>query len=133
MLVKEIIQGLVQPLTDLVRTKQERKIAQEAARAKLQQAKHQGEQQVVLNEQEAEALRIKGLGETWKDEYVTVSIVSILNLIVLGGILAAFERTELLTGVTNALLVLESLQIDFGEVLRVVVFAAVGVSVWRRL
>lgn len=132
-MIKEVIAGIITPLTDLVRTRQQRKIAQDQAKAKLVQAKVAGEQKVVLNEQEAEALRIKGLGETWKDEYVTVSVVSILNLIVLGGILAAFGKVELLSGISNALLVMETLGIDFGEVLRVVVYAAVGVSVWRKL
>lgn len=131
--VKDIIAGAVSPITQVLTKRQERKQAKEAAVSKLQWAKQQGSQEVVLNEQEIEVVRTNALQSSWKDEYVTVSVVSFLNIIILGSIAAAYEHPQVLEGVKGAMQVLAATGVDIGELLRIVIYAAVGVSVWRKV
>jgi len=124
---------LISPITALLTKRQERKAASESAKHKLTQAKADGVQEVTLNEQEIEVVRTNALGNSWKDEYITLSVVMFLNLIVAGSIAAAFGYDGLLTGMTGAVLVLTSMHVDMGELIRIVILAGVGVSVWRRM
>ena len=131
-MVAELITGLISPITALLTKRQERKAAAESAKAKLTQAKADGEQEVTLNEQEIEVVRTNSLGNTWKDEYITVSVVMFLNLVIAGSIAAAFGYPGLLKGTTGAVQVLIAMGVDMGELIRIVIYAGVGVSVWRK-
>ena len=130
--ITDIITGIAKPVTDLLGKRQDRKMAGEAAQAKLVQAKQEGAQSVILNEQEIEAVRTNGLGNSWKDEYITVSIVVFLNLVIVGSIASAFGNPSLLDGTKGAVLVLSSMGVNMGELIRIVVYAGVGISVWRK-
>jgi hypothetical protein len=63
---------------------------------------------------------------TWKDEYVTVSVVAIFNLILVGGVLAAFGRPEVLQGVESAVVALNNIGVDVGTLLEVTIYCALG-------
>ena len=69
--------------------------------------------------------------QTWKDEYVTVSIVSIINIIMVGGIASAFGYPELIDGMVIALTKLAELGLDIGFLVTAVVLAAIGMKMWR--
>jgi len=132
-MIADLIKGLISPITALLLKRQERKLVVAGAKAKLDQAKSDGAHKVELNEQEIEVVRTNGLGGSWKDEYITVSVVAFLNLIVVGSIAAAFGYTNLLEGMTGSVMVLTAMGVDMGELIRIVILAGVGVSVWRRL
>lgn len=131
-MIKEIISGAIKPVADIFVKREERKTQREALGAKLKQAKQDGVQEITLSEQEIEMVRTAGLEGTWKDEYVTLSLVSIVNFIVAGAILSAFGKPELLTGMSTALTTLTAAEIPIGDLITAAVLAGLGLSVWRR-
>lgn len=126
------ITAVFKPVADVFVAREQRKAAREAATAKLAQGKAEGAQQVELNKDEYEAVATSGLNATWKDEYVTVSVVSILNLIVLGGVATAFGYPEVLRGVGYALAALGGVGVDVGFLMEATVMAAIGLSIWKK-
>lgn len=131
-MVKELIAGLFTPVTEIFKAREQRKAAREAAHAKLVQAKAENIQQLELNKDELEHLQVQSLGQSWKDEYVTVSVVSILNIIVVGGIASAFGYPQVLTGVGTAVQALSSAGVDVGFVLEATILAAIGLNIWKK-
>ena len=125
------VTALFQPIAGIVQKRQERKMAQEAAAAKLASAKAENAQTIELNKDEWEQMQVAGMDKTWKDEYVTVSIVSILNLIVLGGVASGFGHTEILTGMATAILALSQAGVDVGFLMEASVLAGLGLSIWK--
>jgi hypothetical protein len=130
--IKEIIAGLFKPVADIFAKREERKAAKEAAAAKLAHAKQEGAQQLELNKDEWEQLQVQGMSQTWKDEYVTVSVVSILNLILIGGLAAAFGFPQVLEGVGIALTAITAAGVDIGFLMEAAVLAGLGLSIWKR-
>ncbi len=133
------ILSLFKPVVGLITNRQNRKAAGEAAVSKLAAARQDltamesGQTHALeLNKDEWEALQVKGMDATWKDEYVTLSIVSILNLIVVGGILTAFGQPELLKGVGIAMQSLTAAGVDIGFLMQAAVLAGLGLSIWKR-
>ena len=84
-----------------------------------------------MTDAEWESIASEKQDSTWKDEYITVSVASILNLIVIGGIAAAFGEPRVLEGVSIALKALSDAGVDMGTLLTAVVFAAIGLKLWR--
>jgi len=130
---KDIFAGLIKPVTDLLAKRQDRKMAKEAAQAKITVARDTNATSVEMKDQEWEAIAVAMTKESWKDEYATVSVLSLLNLIVLGGILAAFGYPQVLTGVATALRGFVSIGVDIGWLMELVVMAAVGLHIYRKL
>lgn len=130
--VKDVIIALFKPVADIFKAREARKLAKESAAAKLVQAKADGQQTLELNKDEWEQLQVPTLAQTWKDEYVTVSVVSILNIIIVGGIASAFGYPETLEGVGLALSALSSAGVDMGFLLEATILAGVGLSVWKK-
>jgi hypothetical protein len=131
-MIKDLVLSIFKPVAGIFEKREERKKQRESAHAKLAQAKVDQTHAIELNKDEWEHLAVNGLSGTWKDEYVTVSIVSILNLIVLGGILGAFGHPQVLEGLATALTALGELGVDFGFLLEATVLAAIGLNVWKR-
>lgn len=128
----EWVGAIIKPISDAYKANQDRKIARDSAKAKIVLAKNEGDQEITLKDAEAEALAVQEQRHTWKDEYATVSIISILNLYVVGGLAAAFGYPEVLQGTAIATNALVNAGVDLGWLLEVVVLAAVGLKVWRR-
>lgn len=126
------ISALFAPVANVINKRQERKMAKEGARSKLVQSRQDGTHKLDLNKDEWEQLQVKGMDGTWKDEYVTVSIVSILNIIVVGGIASAFGYPQVLEGVGTAMLAMTSAGVDIGFLMEAAVLAGLGLSVWKR-
>ena len=131
--MKELFAGLLKPVTEIFQARERRKAARAAALAKLAAAQAQNAQQLNLNKDEWEQLQVKGLSQSWKDEYITVSVMSIFNLIVLGGVLAAFGEPQLLRGLGIAVQALGEQGVDVGFLLEAVALAGVGLSIWKRV
>lgn len=114
--------------------KQERKMAGETARAKLAQSKEDNHAAVTFTDAEWETLSKKGEGETWKDEYVTIIITLPIPLILLGAVVAAYTGdTKLLDGVNTGIKNLAALGLNMGDLMYVVVLAAVGIKGYKSL
>ena len=124
--------ALFTPVANIFARREDRKAAAEAARAKLTQATAQNVQELSLNKDEWEQLQVKGMAETWKDEYVTVSVVSIFNLIVVGGLASAFGYPQILEGVATAIKSLGEVGVDVGFLMEAAVLAGLGLSIWKR-
>ena len=126
------ITALFKPVADIFTAREQRKAAREAAQAKLLQANADGAQQIELNKDEWEQLAVVGLAGTWKDEYVTVSVVSIFNIIVVGGIASAFGYPQMLNGIGVSIQALSTAGVDVGFLLEATILAGLGLSVWKK-
>lgn len=131
--IVSILGTILGPVKDIITKRQERKAARESARAKLEQAKTAGRQQLDLNDQELERVLATAKKDTWLDEYVTVSLVSIVNAVVVGGIAAAFGYNQVLEGVALSVRTLTEMGLELDFLLNSVVLSAVGLTVWRKL
>ena len=130
--VTQALSAIVSPLASVFNKRTDRKIQKDSIRGKLSQVKQEDATNITLTDAEWETVGQSLQGETWKDEYVTIIITSPLVLILVGSIVAAFtEDTRLLDGVAAGLTSLAALGVDMGFLMNAVVFAAVGLKVWR--
>lgn len=123
---------LIDPALELLRARQDRRRAISDADARIRVAQQETESSVILKRHEVEALAVKGLASSWKDEYITLSIILIFNLILAGGLLAAFGRPGVLEGVVIALEAMDAVGIDVGLLIKVTVFTGLGLYAWNR-
>lgn len=130
-MVTTIIAGVVKPITGLLGKKSDRKRARETAKGKLAAQKESGDQKIELTDAEWETVAQGLQPESWKDEYVTVSIVSLVNLIIIGGIASAFGYPQVLAGTVLAIEALVAAGVDLGWILNAVIMAAIGLKIWR--
>lgn len=130
--IASIASRVIGPIIDIVKGRQERKKVLTDTEAKLRVAAQEDEAELTLKRHEVEALAVQGLKDTWKDEYAVVSILSIFNLIVLGGILAAFGAPQMLEGVALAVQTLVALDVNVGLLIQVAVFTSLGIYVFKR-
>jgi len=124
--------AIFEPVSKIIARRQERKAAKETARAKLAQAALDNEHTLELNKDEYEIVATNGLADTWKDEYAVVSVVSILNLVVVGGLAAAFGYPQVLEGGAIAINSLTQSGVDVGFLLEAAVLSALGLSIWKK-
>ncbi len=132
MSIASIVTGLFKPVASIINKRQERKQFKEQAVAKLSQSAQDDTQAINLNKDEWEALNVSGMQHTWKDEYVTVSVVSILNIIVVGGLATAFGYPQVLSGIGTAIKALGDVGVDIGFLLEATILAGLGLSIWKR-
>jgi hypothetical protein len=123
--------AIASPIANIFIKKEERKTTKIQAEGKLALAKNNKEKEITLTDQEWESISASQQDTTWKDEYVTIIGTSPYVLIILGAILAAFGKTELLTGTTAAIKQLKDVGVDVGHIVEVVVYAALGLKLWR--
>lgn len=126
------ITGLFKPVASVLNKRTERKTLREGALSRLAQSAQDDTQEINLNKDEWEAINARLQDNTWKDEYVTVSIVSILNIIVLGGLATAFGYPQVLTGIGTALKALTAAGVDMGFLMEATIMAGLGLSIWKR-
>ena len=126
------VTALFKPIADIYAARQARKMAQQTAKTKVELAKQEDRTALEMNKDEWEALQVQGMDKTWKDEYVTVSVMSIFNLIVVGGLAAAFGYPMILEGVAMAITSLTAVGVDVGFILEATVLAGLGLSIWKR-
>lgn len=124
--------SIVEPVAKVFEKREARKAAKVSGEAKLALAKQSGEQQVTLTDAEWEEVSVSNQNTTWKDEYITVVITSPIIGILVGAILLAFTGDDrLLEGVNHGITALKATGVDMGELMYIVVLAAVGLKAWR--
>lgn len=126
------ISAVVEPVADVFKAREERKTALETAKAKIQMQKQDSSYKLELTDQEWEALSVNKSDTTWKDEYITLSVVGIFNLIVLGALLQAFGHPQVLIGIKDAISALKDAGVDLAFIINATVLAGIGLKIWRR-
>lgn len=112
--------------------REERRTAQISAEGKLAIAKQEGQDRVELSRADWEKIAVDSTRGSWKDEYVTIVITAPIVGILVGAVWEAlFGDSQLLDGVLRGLQVLAALGFDMGELMMIVVLAAVGIKAWR--
>ncbi len=120
---------LVSPISDAYQSRQKRKQAAESAKAKIALAKQDSAYELELNDDEWEALSKSNENNTWKDEYVTIIITSPFVLLFLAAIISGFTGDmRYLDSVNLGIQQLKALDVNLGELMFVVVLAAVSIK-----
>lgn len=126
------IASLIAPVASIFTKREERKKVKVEGDAKLALAKQNGDTKITLTDQEWEAVAASKQDSSWKDEYVTIVITSPIVLIIAGSVNYALTgNINLLNGAVLALDKLKEIGLDMGDLMEVVVYAAVGLKVWR--
>ena len=133
MILKDILGMFIEPVASVLRKREERKLVKVTVEGKLAEAAQQNAAEITFKDQELEHILAAQKANSWTDEYATVSLLSILNLIVVGGILAAFGYSQVLAGIGLAVTSLVNAGVDVGFLMEAVTLSAVGLSVWRKL
>jgi len=126
-----LFSSIAKPFVEGYKTHQVRKQAKETGEIKLAQARLQGVTDIALTDAEWEAVSTSKQDSTWKDEYVTIVCTSPYVFIFLGAVVAAWGNDLLLEGSMEGVAKLKSIGIEVGHLCQVVVYAAVGLKLWR--
>ena len=86
---------------------------------------------IYLTDAEWEAVSAKGNTESWKDEYVTVTMTAWVWMAMVGAVASAYDMPEILLAVKTFLEFCTANSVDVGVLTGVVIYAAVGLKVWR--
>ena len=123
--------GIVKPIAGVLNAKTQRRQSAEEGKNKVLLAKQDGENSLDLTDAEWEAISAAGNTESWKDEYVTIICTLPYVAIFFGAVIAAFGNPLLLSGAMEGAAKLNEIGIDVGHLCQVVVYAAVGLKLWR--
>lgn len=131
-IVKDLVTGLASPVVDAYKTNQNKKIAKEQLKTKINLAKMNSETKITITDAEWESIAAEKTDSTWKDEYVTIVMTSPIVLFLLGGILSvALDTTAPMEAVNVGLDAISRMGVDMGSLILPVVYAAVGLKLWR--
>lgn len=131
-MIGTILSTVAGPIINIFKKRSERKAAIETATVELTKAKHDATHELKLGDQQLEAVLANGLSASWKDEFVTVVLVSPFALMLVGGILAAFGYPQMIDGVAIAINTLNAADVEVGFLMKAVILSAVGLSIWRK-
>ena len=130
------IKGVVEPVVGLFTKKVERKAAKDQIDGTVRVAKLNNEAQVAIQTADWEILSKAQEKDTWKDEYITLSVFSVFNAIILGSVAASFGFTggdTLVDGVLTGVQTLDSLDGNVGDLMWMVAAAALSIKGWNAL
>jgi len=127
--ILSVLGGLVSPIANAYKAKQDVKIKANEAKASITLAKQNGETQHILNVDQWEALSKQAENGTWKDEYVTIVITSPFVLLFIASIWSGITGDPTFVDAVNlGIENLKNLGVDLGYLMGVVVLAAVGIK-----
>lgn len=134
MSISDIFSGLLSPVTKFITNYQDNKAAEKTAKAKLIQAKQDGDFNLSLSDKEWEMISKQAEDSTWKDEYVTLLITSPFLLLFLAAIISSLTGdTRYIDAVNAGITAIQSLGVDMGQLTYIVVLAAVGLKAIKKL
>lgn len=121
-------QTLVSPVTEIFKSWNGRKKAKEQAKAKLAMLKESNDAQVQFTNQEWQAMGKMAEGSSWKDEWVTVIMTLPIPFVFIAAIVTVLSGNPLyLESVLQGIEALKVLLPNYGDILEVVVYAAVSI------
>jgi hypothetical protein len=125
------IAGILKPVADVFTAGTKRKQAKESGDNKIRLAQVDGDNSLNLTDAEWEAQSTAKQDSTWKDEYVTIVCTTPYVLIVVGALATAFNEPRILAGAMAGTQQLTNIGIDVGGMTEAVVYAAIGLKLWR--
>lgn len=126
--------GLVTaPLTKVIGKYIDRKTNQDNIKGKAQMAKQSDATQITLTDAEWETVAKQTEGGTWKDEFVTIVIMSPICMLITGAMYQAVTGDPMvMDGALAGIDALKELNLEYDKLAEIVVFAGVGLSIWRK-
>ena len=122
-----IIGSAIQGVTGVLSKREGRKTAKVNAEAKLAVAKQQGADRVELQRAEWEAIMARNSNDSWKDEFALICITAPFILMFVGAVYGTVSGDmRLLEGVHLALDKMEQLNLDYGQLMLIVIGASFG-------
>jgi len=127
--LQSLLGALVAPISKAYQAKQVRSAAAESAKAKLKLVNQEKRFDLSLKDAEWEALAKQQETASWKDEYVTLIITSPFVLLFVAAMVSGYSGDmRYLDAVNLGLESLKSLGVELGELLKIVVLAAVSIK-----
>jgi hypothetical protein len=128
--------AIISPITESIgkayTSYQERKKASETGKYKVRKAMLDSENKLDLSDSEWESISASKQDSSWKDEYVTLVVTLPIPLLLLGSLASAMGYGDsLLDGTIEGIKAINSLEGNLSEMMLVVVYAAVGLKLWR--
>ena len=127
------VAGIVtKPITDMIGKWVSHKAAKDTLKGKAQMAKQSDATKITLTDAEWETVNQSAQSGTWKDEFVTLCIMyPFVGLFGAGISLVVFQDPRMMEATMISIESLEALGVDIGHLMNVVVYAAVGLKIWR--
>jgi hypothetical protein len=127
-----LFQSAIKPIANAYSARQARKQASTTGKQKIQKAQVDADNTLNLSDAEWEAINASKQDSTYKDEYLTVVCTSPFLLILAGAILVAFGGSPaLLEGTVEGIKAINNLDGNVADMMKTVVFAGVGIKLWR--
>jgi len=128
-IISGLIGSVAKPIATVYKSRQDRKQALESGKNKLAMAAQDSSYKLDLKASEWEALSKQNEKESWKDEYVTIIITSPFVLLFVASIVSGYTGDmRYVNAVNMGIQSLKGLGVDLGELLKIVVLAAVSIK-----
>ena len=125
------INTIVGGLFNFLGNRNERKRAKDQLKSKLQLAQKNIDRNIALSDSEWELLNVKGLDNSWKDEYVTLIFTAPIVCGIIGAIFQAFGYGQFAQAFNDMFQMFNDVGIPLGTISTIVVCAAVGYKAFK--
>jgi hypothetical protein len=129
--ISTTVGAIISPIANIFAKKVDRKTAQDTIKGQIAVARLDNQAAVSIQVADWDRLSKINENETYKDEIVTYSLMSIFWLIIVGAVASSMGYTfgiPMLDGVCLAIAELNAVDGLVGELLRVIVYAAVSIK-----
>jgi hypothetical protein len=128
-----ILSVLATPVTKLVTAWLDRKKSKDSLKNKAAMAKQTDTTNITLTDAEWETIAQQNQDATWKDEFVTLVVMYPFMGLFAGTTYLSFSGdARFLDGTLAGIQSLQTLGVDVGWLMNIVVMAAVGLKIWRK-
>ena len=128
------ISGAVAPIVSIFTKKTERRAAKDAINGQVAIAKLGNEAAVSIQASDWEIVSKSQESGTWKDEYITLSVFTVFNAVIIGSVASAFGYDGgilLVQGVLEGVKTLDGLDGNVGRLMMVVAYAGLSIKFIR--
>jgi len=132
-ILKSVAGAIISPVTKAIETHQVNKTKRQELDTKIKVAKLEGNERLELTRNEIDMVRVQNMASTWTDEYVIVSLFSIVNMTIFGGIAYAMGYPLFLEGIAKGVGSLVLAGVNVGNLITVAAYSALGITVYRRV
>ena len=128
------ISGAVALIVSIFTKKTDRKAAKDAINGQVAIAKLGNEAAVSIQASDWEIVSKSQESGTWKDEYITLSVFTVFNAVIIGSVASAFGYEGgilLVQGVLEGVKTLDGLEGNVGRLMMVVAYAGLSIKFIR--